>query len=897
MLKGLGRLAALLLLASAMAAPAWAGNTLYINSQPGDPMGAGQQVTFKSHTARFQASTNSTDLIRVSVDSFDSTGQWSLDFVPPVNTGLALGVYSTSTQYPFKQPEQPGLLVSSGRVICNTTVGRFVIRDLAIVNGTITRFAVDFEQHCNGITPALTGALRFNSAVPVTVQEPTADAGPDQYAVAGESVELAGSVFSQGGGTIAGRQWTQLSGPSVILADATDPGTSFAAPIVPPGGADVVLQFTLTNSLALTASDTVTIHVRNPSDPFNAFYLQGQSGDEITQGELLTVHQLDASFTGSIDVTNDVIVGIRGGNVMGGWATLFGPPGIGPLEVGYYNAAAGSRVLSPNAPIIIITGEDGSCDNAYGRYHVRQLDVDGQGNLVDLAADFIDHCDIFGALLYGKIRFNSTVPIDDPNANAGDDQEAIEQSPVTLDGTATNGGHGNVTSYAWTQVSGTPVTLSDNSSAAPSFTAPPESPGGEKLVFQLDVGNSRGLTNSDQTMVIVHKQDDVKNLVYYIGGPDDPVGLGERRALSPLTHKVQVSTFFQGTLDVSYFAVSNAASWGFEFVMPNLQALAVGTYDNAIEPAAFNNTVPNMYVASPNGFCITLTGSYTIRDLQLDPKGKVSSLALDFSQYCGKALTPLRGAIRYNSAVPVELANSPVADAGPDQITANTTITLDGSKSTGVGGSITSYLWKQVDGPPVTLTDPTAPVTGFSFDKSLLSRAWVKFKFELIVVNSLGLQSEDMVTVATSGGTVPQSILYLQSDPGDPVGGGATVQELAPDASFLGSLLSPAGAQVSVTQGSTWTLAFAPPSGQRLRTGAIYKRAVKYVPGSGRSPSLYVDTGNSCSTVTGSFKVLEARYAGSTLMSFAADFEQHCNGSVPALHGVIRYNSTVPPSQ
>lgn len=53
--------------------------------------------------------------------------------------------------------------------------------------------------------------------------------------------------------------------------------------------------------------------------------------------------------------------------------------------------------------------------------------------------------------------------------------------------------------------------------------------------------------------------------------------------------------------------------------------------------------------------------------------------------------------------------------------------------------------------------------------------------------------------------------------------------------------------------------------------------------------------GRGCNRLTGRFDVLEAVYGLSgQVVSFAADFEQHCEGGTPALYGQIRYNSNVP---
>jgi hypothetical protein len=51
---------------------------------------------------------------------------------------------------------------------CTTITGRFVVLEADIgIAGDVRKLAIDFEQHCNGVTPALFGSLRYNSSVPV----------------------------------------------------------------------------------------------------------------------------------------------------------------------------------------------------------------------------------------------------------------------------------------------------------------------------------------------------------------------------------------------------------------------------------------------------------------------------------------------------------------------------------------------------------------------------------------------------------------------------------------------------------------------------------------------------------------------------------------------------------
>ena len=53
---------------------------------------------------------------------------------------------------------------------CNTLTGRFLVRELVFgLAGEVISAAVDAEQHCSDLTPALFVALRYNSSVPTNL--------------------------------------------------------------------------------------------------------------------------------------------------------------------------------------------------------------------------------------------------------------------------------------------------------------------------------------------------------------------------------------------------------------------------------------------------------------------------------------------------------------------------------------------------------------------------------------------------------------------------------------------------------------------------------------------------------------------------------------------------------
>ncbi len=142
-----------------------AGQTvLILNSQPGDWVGAGQQLSFTPADGPFTVVSAGTGGLQVSFHTPDYSHFWYVTFGPPKSRKLATGQYegAQSVVYPSTHPD---LNVSGDGRGCET-VGRFYLSDLAFnLDGTVAKVAIDFEQHCTGVTigPALYGSVRYNS--------------------------------------------------------------------------------------------------------------------------------------------------------------------------------------------------------------------------------------------------------------------------------------------------------------------------------------------------------------------------------------------------------------------------------------------------------------------------------------------------------------------------------------------------------------------------------------------------------------------------------------------------------------------------------------------------------------------------------------------------------------
>jgi hypothetical protein len=109
----------------------------------------------------------------------------------------------------------------------------------------------------------------------------------------------------------------------------------------------------------------------------------------------------------------------------------------------------------------------------------------------------------------------------------------------------------------------------------------------------------------------------------------------------------------------------------------------------------------------------------------------------------------------------------PVADAGHAQnVDEETTVTLDGSNSSDPDDGIESYLWKQILGPSVSLSDPEAVQPTFLAPN--VEPDGVSFTFELTVTDYGGLKASDTTIV---------NVIWLNDPPTANAGADQTVLE------------------------------------------------------------------------------------------------------------------------
>ena len=373
-------------------------------------------------------------------------------------------------------------------------------------------------------------------------QAPTADAGPDQSVDSQATATLDGSGSSDpNSGDTLSYSWEQLSGTTVTLSDGSIAQPTFTAPYSP---AVLSFRLTVTDSQGATDSDEVTITVETGPVVVNAGQdLTVQGGVNVSLFGTTNDPEEEITFLWTQVSGTNVTLSTTTSN-----ATRFTSPTTpGTLVFRLTVTAASGRsasddvtvtVRGPNRAPVADAGPDQTISLGTPSFY---LDASGSsdpegdtmtyswtqisGTTVTIGGATHQKPVVLTPSTAGTLVFEVTVTdypyglsdtdtvtitvVDNqaPTADAGPDQDVVRGVTVALDGTGSSDpDSGDTISHSWSQTQGPTVTLSDDSIAQPTFTAPLTL---TTLVFQLTVTDNHGATDTDN--VTITTQDDSGN--------------------------------------------------------------------------------------------------------------------------------------------------------------------------------------------------------------------------------------------------------------------------------------------------------------------------------------------------------------------------------------------------
>jgi hypothetical protein len=418
---GVRALLALGIVAIATAASAQT-TAFVVRSEPGDPVGQGQTLTYTPSSWTFSVARNAANGISLQIARPPEPGfvfppQWTLSFSGPGGAPLTVGDYPNARRYGFTG--LVGLVVDQAfPLVCSAGVtGRFLVRDIAYAaNGDVLRLAIDLEQHCADIAPALFAAIRYNSMVPSDIF-PGSTIGYSLTVSTTAHGRVAGPGIACGSGqSICG---LTLTSASILMLTATpEPGYMFSG-----------------WSGACSGGPTTRLHVNSvlqcraafapkvPTTPRTLLTLNSPTGWTtpvgVTQQYIYTLDNSLWQITAFGNSGLSILIRGIGRDFGVDWTLEFRAPAGQKLQEGTYF----SESPAPPNPTLPFTrtpppssevyGDGARCIGLAARLDVHQIEFDSNTGAVSaFGAEFEQSCGkTFPISLTGKVSYRATFEI------------------------------------------------------------------------------------------------------------------------------------------------------------------------------------------------------------------------------------------------------------------------------------------------------------------------------------------------------------------------------------------------------------------------------------------------------------------------------------------------------
>jgi len=317
---------------------------------------------------------------------------------------------------------------------------------------------------------------------------------------------------------------------------------------------------------------------------------------------------------------------------------------------------------------------------------------------------------------------------------------------VTLSGSAVAGTGRSITSYAWTQLTGATVTISNANTANANFT--PSATG--SYSFMLTATDSGAQTGTATAVIVVSSPPSVPNPVVTLGSIP--------------------STVTTGTV-VTLSAVASAG-----------RSIASYTWTQLSGPTTVAITNPSSNTNA--SFTASTTGSYTFMLTAADSGGQTGTATV---------------VILVNASVS---ASPPVITLGsiPPVVAPGDTVTLFGSAVAGTGRKITSYAWTQQ-----TPATPTVAISNANTaNATFIAPPTGTYSFMLTATDNGGQTGTATAVIRVNSPPVLLAILPQTVVAGHALNFTVTATDVDGDTPIFHSVSLPSGATLSATGNFSW---------------------------------------------------------------------------------------------
>ncbi len=316
-----------------------------------------------------------------------------------------------------------------------------------------------------------TGYSNSSSTDTVTIhvtyvnRPPTANAGPNQAPDEHTVVTLDGSGSSDPDMNELTYSWSQLSGPSVTLSDASAQMPTFTAPFVDRFEADIVMQLLVDDGYPDgTSTSNVTVHIKNLNHVPTA---DAGLNASVQWGKLVNL----SGFGSDLDEEEQALLKFE-------WTA--------PAGVTLSGSGANVSFTAPTIPSPMYTGEQQLM------FTLKVSDPNGASSTDDMVVTVTNN------------GFN-------PIANPGGNKCVDENGSVTLNGSGMDP-EGDPIHFTWTAVTPGAPSLEGANTATPSLQAPFVSAAGAQFTYQLLVWDDFGGWGIDNATVTVKNINDPPNI-------------------------------------------------------------------------------------------------------------------------------------------------------------------------------------------------------------------------------------------------------------------------------------------------------------------------------------------------------------------------------------------------